>query len=148
VPNDPTTFISGIDHVAVPTESPRRLIEFYQRLGFELVAVRDHPLGGDEPRSASLALGDIRINLHGPYVWRDGNPSLRAAGAAPGCLDICFVWGSTPSDAVALIHSAGAEVVSGPDERTGGRRNGSAIGRSVYTRDPDGNLLELIAYEA
>ena len=31
-------------------------------------------------------------------------------------------------------------------ERRGGRDGGSAIGQSVYIRDPDGNLLEFISY--
>lgn len=139
--------IQSIDHVALPTESPTRLIDFYQRLGFSVVGVREHPDGGPEPRSASLALGDIRINLHGPYVWKEGNPSLRAEGALPGCLDLCFVWSGSPEEAVASVEAAGGQVVAGPVDRMGGRAGGSSSGRSVYTRDPDGNLLEFIAYE-
>ena len=36
----------------------------------------------------------------------------------------------------------------GPVDRVGGRAGGTATGRSVYTRDPDGNLVELIAYRS
>jgi catechol 2,3-dioxygenase-like lactoylglutathione lyase family enzyme len=37
----------------------------------------------------------------------------------------------------------GANVEEGPIDRRGGRRT---TGSSVYTRDPDGNLLEFIIY--
>ena len=64
----------------------------------------------------------------------------------PGCGDFCFVWTGTVDAAVELLTSAGAAVEVGPVDRVGGRAGGSATGSSVYTRDPDGNLLELITY--
>jgi catechol 2,3-dioxygenase-like lactoylglutathione lyase family enzyme len=130
----------------MPTDSPLRLIAFYKRLGFTLVKLNPDPTGADEPRSAGLALGDIRINLHGPYLWRQGHGSLAASDALPGCLDICFVWSGTAAAAVAAFEAAGATVIEGPVPRTGGRAVGTGIGDSVYARDPDGNLLELLAY--
>jgi hypothetical protein len=47
-----------------------------------------------------------------------------------------------------LIAAAGGELITGPVERVGGRAGGTAVGTSVYTRDPDGNLIELIVYDA
>ena len=38
------------------------------------------------------------------------------------------------------------ETPSPSGERRGGRDDGRAVGHSVYTRDPDGNLLEFIIY--
>ena len=57
--------------------------------------------------------------------------------------------GDQPLDAAALdelLGSAGAAVEEGPVERQGGRGGGRTMGTSVYTRDPDGNLLEFISY--
>ncbi|MDQ3702635.1 MAG: hypothetical protein M3442_17190 [Chloroflexota bacterium] len=46
------------------------------------------------------------------------------------------------------LQRAGATIAAGPVERAGGRDHGRATGTSVYTRDPDGNLLEFISYDA
>jgi catechol 2,3-dioxygenase-like lactoylglutathione lyase family enzyme len=47
-----------------------------------------------------------------------------------------------PEDVVAHLHECGVMIVAGPVERTG------ALGpmRSVYCRDPDGNLVEVASY--
>jgi catechol 2,3-dioxygenase-like lactoylglutathione lyase family enzyme len=71
---------------------------------------------------------------------------LRGPTAQPGCGDFCFVW-SGPIDALQeLLAEVGAAVEEGPVERRGGRAGGRAMGTSLYTRDPDGNLLEFITY--
>ena len=43
-----------------------------------------------------------------------------------------------------MLDRAGAEIVAGPVELVGGRGKGT----SVYTRDPDSNLLEFIIYDS
>ena len=48
--------------------------------------------------------------------------------------------------AKALLEAAGAPIIEGPVTREGGRSLSSASGTSLYTRDPDNNLLELIVY--
>ena len=60
----------------------------------------------------------------------------------PGNSDLCFVWDGTPEEAVAHLESQGVEIELGPVPRWGARGDGT----SVYFRDPDGSLLELIAY--
>jgi len=42
-----------------------------------------------------------------------------------------------------MLDGAGAKIEEGPVARQGGRRRSAS---SVYTRDPDGNLLEFINY--
>jgi catechol 2,3-dioxygenase-like lactoylglutathione lyase family enzyme len=96
----------------------------------------------------ALALADVKLNVHAPELWRDERFVLRGPTAVPGCGDLCFRWSGSVDDAVALIVGAGGELVTGPVERVGGRDAGTARGSSVYTRDPDGNLVELIAYDA
>jgi len=60
----------------------------------------------------------------------------------PGNSDLCFVWPGPIADAVAHLRARGVPVELGPVERTGGQGDGT----SVYFRDPDGSLLELISY--
>ena len=42
-----------------------------------------------------------------------------------------------------MLARANAQIETGPVDRAGGRQK---TGSSVYTRDPDGNLLEFIIY--
>jgi catechol 2,3-dioxygenase-like lactoylglutathione lyase family enzyme len=137
--------IAAFDHAAIPTARPEEMIAFYERLGFEAVGAREWREG--KARAFSLAFGDAKINVHPPDVWQNERFTLRGPTAVPGCGDFCFVWHGTVEDAKALIEAAGAEVIEGPVSRVGGRAAGTATGTSVYTRDPDGNLLELITYE-
>lgn len=55
---------------------------------------------------------------------------------------VCLVWPGSIESALAGLADAGAEVVEGPMPRTGAR----GTGLSVYYREPDGSLVELIAY--
>lgn len=61
----------------------------------------------------------------------------------PGNSDLCFVWEGPIDGAVAHLRAHGVTIDLGPVERTGGH----GVGMSVYFRDPDGSLLELISYE-
>ena len=45
-----------------------------------------------------------------------------------------------------ILEDAEAEIELGPVPRTGGMNEGSTEGTSIYTRDPDNNLLEFIIY--
>ncbi|MET0143819.1 MAG: VOC family protein [Ilumatobacteraceae bacterium] len=133
-----------MDHAAIPTDHPEEMIEFYRSLGFGILgeqAWREGRRGG-----FSLVLDDTKINVHGPAMWRDEAFTLRGPTALPGCGDFCFVWDGDPASAVDLLTSIGARLEEGPIDRIGGRAASTATGTSVYTRDPDGNLVELIAY--
>ena len=136
--------IAAFDHAAIPTGQPEEMIAFYKRLGFSVVGEQQWREG--KARTFAFAFGDSKINVHPPDVWQSGRFTLRGPTAVPGCGDFCFVWDGGVDDAKALIESAGAEVIEGPVGRVGGRASGTATGTSVYTRDPDGNLLELITY--
>ena len=137
--------IVDIDHVAIPTSRPAEMLAFYRGLGFrgptpEQWLERGHPF-------FSLSLGNTRINVHAPALWQDAAVTLRGAHAVPGCGDFCFVWDGTVADARDLLDSLGAPIEEGPVRRQGGRRGGCEFGTSLYTRDPDHNLVELIVYE-
>ena len=136
--------VTGFDHVAVPTANPLEMLRFYRALGFD--APSPDEWRASEQLFFSIQFGDNKINVHAPAVWQSATFTLRGPTAQPGCGDFCFVWsGLLPSLLDALAH-AGAAIEEGPVERIGGRARGSAKGMSVYTRDPDRNLLEFIIY--
>ena len=105
---------------------------FYRdALGAELVEL-------DEGRFA-YRFGEQQLNVHGP----GSTPHPRAADpVGPGNSDLCFVWDGPIDGAVEHLRSHGVEVELGPVERIGAGGKGT----SVYFRDPDGSLLELISY--
>ena len=136
--------IAGFDHAVIPTNQPEEMIAFYRKLGFTVV-------GEEEWRTKkapmfAFAFGDSKINVHPPEVWTNPAVTLRGPGAVPGCGDFCFVWDGGLDALSGMLDSAGAEVIEGPVSRVGGRSLGRERGTSLYTRDPDGNLLEFIAY--
>ena len=137
--------ISGFDHVAMPVERTEAVIEFYKQLGFAIVG-EEAWRNGDAVQFA-LQFGDNKINVHPPARWTDPAFTLRGPAARPGCGDFCFVWDGSVADVMAMLDRAGAVIELGPVRREGGRNGGTAVGTSVYTRDPDGNLLEFIVYE-
>jgi catechol 2,3-dioxygenase-like lactoylglutathione lyase family enzyme len=132
-PEDATRGVVGFDHVALPLLDPDAMVAFYRALGLEVK---------ENEYLVQVYIGTQMINFHRPEVWQR-DFSLRAPAAFPPCGDLCFVW-EGPADALQqLLDRAGARVEEGPVEREGGRRRS---GSSVYTRDPDGNLLEFLSY--
>lgn len=136
--------VSGFDHIALPSHNPIAMMEFYRTLGF---GVPDEHLWRDTPHPRlAITCGNQKINLHEPAEWQDPGFTLRGPTALPGCGDLCVVWDGTLEELQAALQRAGAVVITGPVERIGGRDQGRAKGMSVYTRDPDQNLLEFIIY--
>ncbi len=136
--------VIAFDHAAIPTNDPEGLLAFYRALGFHIVG-EDAWRSGAMPVFA-IAFGDNKINVHDPKLWQNPRFTLRGPTAQPGCGDFCFVWDGDIESATDQIRQAGAEVIEGPVPREGGRALGSVQGTSVYTRDPDGNLIEFIVY--
>ncbi len=137
--------VVGLDHTVIPAGDPEALIAFYRALGFSVLG-EERWRSGEMPAFA-LAVGDQKINVHDPKLWQDQRFTLRGPTAQPGCGDFCFVWDGTPDEAAAAIRAAGGELIEGPVAREGGRGGGLVEGTSVYTRDPDGNLVEFIVYD-
>jgi catechol 2,3-dioxygenase-like lactoylglutathione lyase family enzyme len=120
------------------------MIAFYKKLGFSVVNEEEWRQG--KARAFAFAFGNSKINVHPPEVWQNTAFTLRGPAALPGCGDFCFVWDGTIEEAKAMLDAAGAEVIVGPVQRDGGRALGRTIGTSLYTRDPDQNLLEFMVY--
>ena len=130
--------IKAFDHVAVPMESADQMMHFYAKLGCKVT--EEYP-----GYIYSVYFGDNKINFHMPVIWKAKDFTLRGKSALPGCGDFCFVWEGAQQKLLDILNELGAEVEEGPVERTGGRAGGTQ-GTSVYTRDPDFNLLEFIIY--
>lgn len=122
-----------IDHVVIHVSDWERSNAFYREvLGAELIR-------GNRGRT-HYRLGDQQLNVHGP--GSEPYP-LAERPAEPGGADLCFVWDGPLQEAAAHLERHGVEVIEGPVPRHGG----SGDGTSIYFRDPDGSLLELISYE-
>ena len=137
--------VSRFDHVAIPTADPEAMIAFYRALGFAIL--HEEAWRSGERRVFSIAFGDNKINVHDPDFWRSPEFTLRGPTAVPGCGDFCFVWEGGLESLKRALAGVGAEVEEGPGPRQGGRGGGLDWGTSIYTRDPDQNLLEFIVYD-
>ncbi len=128
--------IDRIDHVVLNVRDVELAAAWYQRvLGME------REVFGPDSRTA-LKFGGQKINLR--PVTADPRAWITGTSDAPGAADLCFVTAVGTEDAIAHLHHLGVMIVAGPVPRTG------ALGpmRSVYCRDPDGNLIEIASYLA
>jgi catechol 2,3-dioxygenase-like lactoylglutathione lyase family enzyme len=57
----------------------------------------------------------------------------------PGTLDLCFIAAVPLEDVIARLAACNVPIIEGPVMKTGAQ---GPI-RSVYVRDPDGNLVEI-----
>ena len=120
--------IARIDHVVLTVASIERTCDFYQRaLGMSVEV-----FGGGR---VALKFGDQKFNLH--EAGKTFEPKARTP--LPGSADFCLI-ADTPLDAiVAHLTEHEIDIELGPVARTGAR---GPI-RSIYLRDPDGNLVEI-----
>ncbi len=126
-----------IDHVAITVADVDRTTQFYDRL-FGAEVPFDHAPNGRSLVRTVMIGGGVRINIH-----QQGNGiDLVAALPTPGSVDICFRFGGTIEDAEALLKQHGIAIIDGPSPRLDSDGNRA---KSVYFRDPDGNLIELMA---
>ena len=125
--------IDRLDHLVLTVASIEATCGFYSRvLGMEVVRFA-------EGRTA-LGFGRQKINLH--EVGNEFVP--RAERATPGSGDLCFISATPLDDVIAHLGECGVDIIEGPVAKTG------ATGpiRSIYFRDPDGNLIEVSEYAA
>ncbi|HMQ24507.1 MAG TPA: VOC family protein [Acidimicrobiales bacterium] len=118
----------GIDHVVLNVADVERSVAWYvERLGFE-------PLRLDEWRRGEVLFASVRLT--DTFII-----DLFANERSGENVDhLCLVV--DPTDLDALAASDEFDVVSGPSEVFGAQ----GMGRSVYVRDPDGNVVELRNY--
>ena len=118
--------IRSLDHIVLTCADPEATVAFYERVGMQ----REEFGGG----RLALRFGDQKINLH--QAGAEFQP--HAATPLPGTGDLCLIVDGSIEAVVEHLGEVGIAIEEGPVDRTG------AVGplRSVYVRDPDGNLVE------
>jgi catechol 2,3-dioxygenase-like lactoylglutathione lyase family enzyme len=119
--------IRALDHLVLTVSDLKATVAFYERIG-----MRRETFG--EGRTA-LRFGTQKLNLH----LAGGELAPHADRPTRGSADLCFLVEGRLEDAVAELAAARIPIELGPVERTGAE---GPI-RSLYLRDPDGNLVEL-----
>jgi catechol 2,3-dioxygenase-like lactoylglutathione lyase family enzyme len=124
--------VERIDHVVIAVSDWERSNRFYRDvLGAEVVEITRGRYG--------YRIGGQQLNVHGP----GSTPEPRAVQpVVPGNSDLCFRWDGPVDAAAAHLEAHGVEIIEGPVSRQGAGGEGT----SLYFRDPDGSLLELIVY--
>ena len=123
--------IERLDHLVLTVTDVDATVHFYEHvLGMT-------PVTFGAGRRA-LAFGQQKINLH--QAGAEFEPKARHP--TPGSADLCLVTSGELRDVEKHLRGVGVEIEEGPVGRTG------ALGpiRSLYFRDPDGNLIEVSTY--
>ncbi len=127
--------VDRLDHLVLNVADVEITASWYQRvLGMEREDF------GEDNRTA-LKFGGQKINVR--PAGTDRNAWITGTNDAPGSADLCFVTAISTEDVIAHLHDCGVMLLTGAVERIG------ALGpmRSVYCRDPDGNLIEVSCYQ-
>jgi catechol 2,3-dioxygenase-like lactoylglutathione lyase family enzyme len=119
--------IANLDHLVLTVADPEATVAFYERLGMRREEFDDGRL--------ALRFGDQKLNLH--RAGATIQPHARRP--TPGSADVCLLVEGRLDEVERELERAGVVFELGPVPRTG------ATGpiRSLYLRDPDGNLVEL-----
>jgi catechol 2,3-dioxygenase-like lactoylglutathione lyase family enzyme len=127
--------IDRVDHLVLTVTDIEATTVFYERaLGMQREFFRG-PEG--QPRHA-LLFGNQKINLQD----KDTETPTKARVPTLGSGDFCLIAAVPLDEVIAHLREAGVALEAGPVPRRG------ALGplRSVYFRDPDGNLVEVAEY--
>ena len=120
--------IGSIDHVVLTTRDLGRCLDFYTRaLGLRIERYGENRI--------ALRFGDHKFNVHPPGF----DAGIKARFPTPGSLDLCFLADRPLDEVIARLRRENVAIEEGPINRTGAR----FTIRSVYVRDPDGNLIEI-----
>lgn len=124
--------MTNIDHVGIRISDRDRSVAFYELLGFKLIADggydEGHPL-------VMLHPAGININLLGPATARAGeNVLMDESVKYPGITHIALKMKSA-EDTEAFANENGIAIT--------GRREFRGT-RTIFIRDPDRNVLELV----
>lgn len=128
--------VLGIDHIAFAAHDLEATCAFYDRL----FGARTHLDHAPEGKSLvrQIALGGALLSIH-----QAGNGlELVARHPTVGGADICLRWSGSIESAADLLREHAITIIDGPSRR---RTADGLAAHSVYFRDPDGNLVELMA---
>ena len=121
--------IERLDHLVLTVINVEDTCRFYSIvLGMEIINFSKN--------RKALKFGDQKINLH--ETGKEFEP--KAGNPTPGSADLCFISENEIEKLIKEIKDHGIQIIEGPVERTG------ALGKinSIYIRDPDNNLIEIL----
>ena len=131
----PKVLADRFDHIVLTVTDIEETAKFYERaLGFE----REIFPGSDGRPRHALRFGNQKINLQD----RATDTANKAQTPTFSSGDFCLVSAVPLEQLLAHLRAESIAVAAGPVTRRG------AVGtmRSVYFRDPDGNLVEVSQY--
>jgi catechol 2,3-dioxygenase-like lactoylglutathione lyase family enzyme len=132
--------VEGFDHIAITVMDVEATVEWYQRV------LGAQPLHLDLWREGKIPVMLLQVGVSRLSVHPAAAPAAPHANAPTvGSNDICFRFAGPVSEVLSLLESHGIAVVDGPVPRPAS--NGER-GQSVYFRDPDRNLIELLTLTA
>ncbi len=123
--------LERLDHLVLTVRDVEATCRFYERA----LGMRREEFGAGR---VALHFGRQKINLH-PYP---SPVEIVAEDPRPGTADLCFIAETPIEAAAAHLESLGIDIEMGPIERTGAQ----GTLKSIYCRDPDGNLIEIANY--
>ena len=124
--------IQSIDHIVLTTANLKNCLAFYEKL----LGFRAEQTNG----RYALYFGAQKINIH----TRPAEFLPAADYPLAGSLDLCFAADGNAEEALRELRGKNAPLVSEVVERHGAR----GTMKSIYLRDPDGNLVELGFYDS
>ena len=130
--------VEALDHVVLNVSDVDTSARWYQMvLG---VNREDFDPGQGKPKRTSIKFGRQKVNLR--PVTADTVEWFTGAHPCTGSDDLCFLTTTAPDAVVTHLRDLDVIVEEGPVTKQG------ALGalRSVYCRDPDGNLIEIASY--
>lgn len=131
--------VAAIDHWVLVVKDLEQTFAFYRKLGLE-AGWQERP-GGRGSRPIIRINDTQKLNLYVVDRYEIESPTF-APGYATGSADFCLRWEGSVQEAQEFLERAGIQPLHEPVARSGAQ--GPAT--SLYLRDPDGNLIELMIY--
>jgi catechol 2,3-dioxygenase-like lactoylglutathione lyase family enzyme len=136
----PVCTLTSLDHFVLTVHSLPETIKFYTEILGMAHQSFNSPANPTVTRHA-LLFGACKINLH--QAGKEFEPKARTA--LPGTADLCFLTDQDVGTVLERLREKGVEVLEVEDGKQLVRRVGARSPlRSLYVRDPDGNLIEYV----
>ncbi len=132
--------IAAIDHWVLIVKDMDKTVDFYRKLG--LKETWQEKAGGKSSRPIFRVSDTQLLKFYSADRYEIESPT-GAPNYAPGSMDFCLAWDGNVQSILDFLKEADIPVRSGPAPRSGGRGRAT----SVYVRDPDENLIEIMSYE-